>query len=181
MVVRLSESTVRDAVDDGTYGEAERLLASGALSDIIEVGGGASALVQTAPTGRGTVHDAWVGVDGGTLVSECSCEDLGQDAFEDLCVHAVAVVLAALRSGFDWASAAIPPSEAGVDLQLERLCAVASRLPHERLAQLLAESALLDPRIEARLLAEAGADGACDVRDPDEEADEDLWPEPPRR
>ncbi|HEX5541819.1 MAG TPA: hypothetical protein VFX60_09685 [Micromonospora sp.] len=106
MAVRIDLAALRRAVDSGTYRDAEDLLAAGRLGEITPVGGGAAAVVNA---GTDIPLQVWVGVVAGGLETECDCAGPGHDP-EDLCAHAVALTIAALRDDFSWSSAAVPPS-----------------------------------------------------------------------
>ncbi len=143
---------MRDAAGPKIYQAAEELLSSGGLGEIIEVGGGAASSVNN---GADSPRQVWVGVVSGALGAECDCAEAGADR-DDLCVHAVALLLAAIRDGFGWASTATPPSQASLDPDVRRLVEVAATLPPQRLAVLVGEHAAIDRRLEARLLAASG-------------------------
>jgi hypothetical protein len=150
VAVRLESAAVRDAAGPKIYQAAEELLSSGRLGRIVEVGGGAASSVSD---GEDSACEVWVGVVSGAVSAECDCAEAGAD---DLCVHAVALTLAAIRDHFPWASAATPPSQAFIDPEVHRLIEVAATLPPRRLAILLGEHAAIDRRLQARLLAAAG-------------------------
>jgi len=143
---------MRRAVDPPVYRAAEELLASGQLGEITTVGGGAQSIVSSD---HGPVYEVWVGVVRGAFSAECDCADEGVEPNE-LCVHAVAVTLAALRGGFTWSSAATPPSGAVIEPEVRRLADVAATLPPRRLAMLVAEHAAVDRRLATRLMTYAG-------------------------
>jgi hypothetical protein len=164
VAVRLDEETVRQAVDPHVLTAAEELVKSGALGELTEVGGGVACLVTT---GTEAGYDVWVGVAAGALVGECSCDSSWNDP-DDLCAHAVAVTLRALDDEFAWSSAAVPPSGAMHDPQIRRLAEIAASLPPRRLALLVAEYAVNDPRLATRLVTCAGVGAPLD----DEEAAE---------
>ncbi|HKT00156.1 MAG TPA: hypothetical protein VJT31_11550 [Rugosimonospora sp.] len=151
MAVRLDNDAVRAAADAGTYRAAEELLATGRLGQVTEAGGGVTGRVEDD---RGAAYRIWVGVVSGALAAECDCP-AGADA-EDLCVHAVALTLAAIRDGFRWASAANPPSQPAGDPRVRQLVEIAAALPPRRLAALVGEHAAADRVLEARLLTAAG-------------------------
>jgi hypothetical protein len=153
MAVRLDEDMVAGCVGGDVFAEAERLVTSGSVGQISEVGGGARAAVVRVATDR-TV-EVWVGVVDGGLSAECDCDFERGIASEELCAHAVAVTLRALRGGFAWSSAATAPS-AAVDPEVSHLVTVAERLPHRRLALLVATFAATDRRLRTRLLSQAG-------------------------
>jgi hypothetical protein len=151
VAVRIDLDAVRDAVDPEVYRSAEALLASGQLGEITAVGGGAAATVGSA---HAPGHEVWVGVTGGAFTGECDCP-AGADA-DQLCAHAVALTLAAVRDGFAWSSTATAPSQAALDPAVRRMLDVAATLPPRRLAMLVAEHAAVDRRLETRLLTYAG-------------------------
>ncbi|MFI6762570.1 hypothetical protein ACIBF5_25895 [Micromonospora sp. NPDC050417] len=153
MAVRIDVDAVRGAVDPEVYQEAEALLAADRLGRIVEVNGGAVAAVHT--DSGATAYEVWVGVVDGAFSSECDCAEPETDP-EELCAHAVAVTLAALGDGFHWSPTATPPSTVRVDPGVRRLADVAATLPVRRLALLVAEHAVTDRRLEARLLTYAG-------------------------
>ncbi|HEY6797126.1 MAG TPA: hypothetical protein VI248_20840 [Kineosporiaceae bacterium] len=148
VAVRLDEDMLAGAVDAEVFADAEWLLAHGVVGSIADATGGAAAVVQV---GQGRRVEVWVGVVHGGLCAECDCE-AGRD---DLCAHAVAVTLAALRSGFTWSSGAAPPS-GSVDPQVRELVEAADRLSRRRLTMLVATHATTDRRLRTRLLVEAG-------------------------
>lgn len=152
MAVRLDVEAVRGAVDQAVYRAAEDLLESGHLCEIAEAGGGVSAMVDD---GSGAGVEVWVGVVCGALTSECACQPPGTEV-ADLCVHAVAVTLCAIDEAFAWSSDATLPSVTAADPDVHALAEIAGRLPHERLVMLLAEYAVEDERLAARLIALAG-------------------------
>jgi SWIM zinc finger len=152
MAVRLDSDAVRDAAGPKVYRAAEDLLSSNMLGEITEAGGGAVSIVTD---GADSSREVWVGVVSGVLVAECDCAVADAD-YGDLCVHAVALLLAAIREDFPWASAATPPSQAFIDPDVQRLVEVAAMLPPRRLAALVGEHAATDRRLQARLLAAAG-------------------------
>lgn len=86
MAVRIDEAAIKNSIDAEGFRAAEDLLAAGLPDGIAEVGGGASARVET---GNGIRYDVWVGVVGGQLAGQCGCADP-----EELCVHVVAVTRA---------------------------------------------------------------------------------------
>jgi hypothetical protein len=149
----LSEGMVAGAVDAPVFAAAEGFVSRGAVGVIAEAGGGAAAVVQAGPAGG---VEAWVGVVEGGLVGECDCTVGRGTGSQELCAHAVAVVLRALREGFAWSSAATPPSAAVTDPQVRELIEVAQGLPRRRLASLVAGYAATDRRLRTRLLVEAG-------------------------
>ncbi|MFI5954931.1 hypothetical protein [Cryptosporangium sp. NPDC051539] len=168
MAVRLNESMVASAVDAEAFAAAEQLLSSAAVGEVSEAGGGATASVRA---GRGRGVDVWVGVVDGCLSTECECDVERADSFagrEDLCIHAVAVALRALRGGFAWSSAAVPPSAAVLAPQVRELTEVAEKLSRRRLAVLVATFAAADPRLRTRLLVEAGELGPLTQADADQ-------------
>ncbi|MFK3983863.1 hypothetical protein ACI2K4_26215 [Micromonospora sp. NPDC050397] len=153
MVVRIDVDAVRGAVEPAVFREAEALLAAGRLGRVVEVNGGAVAAVHT--DGGATAYEVWVGVVDRAFSSECDCAGPETDP-DELCAHAVAVTLVALGEGFHWSPTATPPSTVAVDPEVRRLADVAATLPVRRLAMLVAEHAVTDRRLEARLLTYAG-------------------------
>lgn len=151
VAVRFNEDMLVGAVDAEAFAAAGQYLADGCVGQIDEAGGGATAAVRV---GHGRCVDVWVGIVHGGLSAECEC-DAGP---EDLCTHAVAVTLGALRSGFTWSSGASPPSESD-DPQIRELIEVADRLSRRQLSTVLATHAATDRRLRARLLVEAGQVG----------------------
>ncbi len=121
---------VAGQVEPAVLAEAEALLSDASVGAPDERGGGATALVQADP---GWWLQVWVGVVDGGLVAECDCTDdpvpgalpgpgiagtraAGPEAAGGgLCAHAVATVLRAVREGFAWSSAAVPPSTVADD------------------------------------------------------------------
>jgi uncharacterized Zn finger protein len=152
VAVRFDEDMLAGAVDAEVFAAAGQLLTDGCVGQIGEADGGATAVVQV---GHGRCVDVWVGVVHGGLSADCEC-DAGPD---DLCTHAVAVTLGALRSGFTWSSGAAALS-GSVDPKVRELIEVADRLSRRRLARLVATHATTDRRLRVRLLVEAGQLGA---------------------
>lgn len=152
VAVRLDEDMVASCVQGEVFAEAQQLVGSASVGPIGDEGGGAKAFVRVAPD---RTVEVWVGVVGGGLSAECDCDGEPDMASEELCAHAVAVTLQALRDGFAWSSAATAPS-AAVDPEVARLAAVAEGLTHRRLALLVATSAAADRRLCTRLLSQAG-------------------------
>jgi hypothetical protein len=150
--VRLESDAVRDAAGPKIYQAAEELLSSGRLGTIVKVGGGAASSINN---GDNPACEVWVGVVSGALTAECNCAEAGGD-LDDLCAHATALTLAAIRDHFLWALAATPPSQAFIDPDVRRLVEVAATLPPRRMAALLGEHAAIDRRLEARLLTATG-------------------------
>lgn len=147
VVVRIDVEAVRSAVDPAVLQTADELLNAGRVGGITAVGGGAICLVKSGDGRPG--HEVWVGVTAAGFTGECDCGGCGTD---ELCVHAVAVTLAALRQGFAWSANATPPAESEVDPRVRQLAAIAATLPPRRLAMLVAEHAMVDPRLETRLM-----------------------------
>ena len=148
---------MRDAVAATTFEEAEKLVASGRLSEIVAVGGGAAASIDN---GAGSRDEVWVGVVAKAFTAECDCCPDGDQ--DELCAHAVAVIVAALQDDFLWSSAATPPSQETVDPKVQRLADIAATLSVRRLSTMVAEHAVTDRRLETRLLAYAGKLGPLD-------------------
>lgn len=146
--VRVAVHLDLDAIDPSLLRAAEELISADRVGELSAVGGGAIAAVDDL--------EAWAGVVDGAFVGECDCGAEG----EDLCVHAAAVTVVAVRDGFAWSSAATPPSQAEVDPRVRELTALAATLPVRRLAAMLGEYAAGDRRLEARLLVAAGQLGA---------------------
>lgn len=145
----MNADVVREAVGPAVYGAAEELLSLGRLAEVTAVNGGASGTIDGA---GGPPLGVWVGVVSGALTAECDCGS----ADEDPCVHAIAVTLAAIRDGLDWASSAAPPSGAFATPTAHELTEVAAGLPPARLAALVGEYAAIDDRLATRLLTAAG-------------------------
>lgn len=157
MAVQIDLDAVRDAVQPPVLRTAEKWLADGSVGIISGEGGGACAVVDSTLV--------WVGIVDRAFVAECDCAGTvpsGTDVADgdELCAHAVALVLAATAGGFAWSSSAVPPSQAAVDPAVRRLTAIAATLPARRLAALVGEYAASDRKLEARLLAHAGRLGA---------------------
>ncbi|WP_422774210.1 hypothetical protein ACN28C_15855 [Plantactinospora sp. WMMC1484] len=164
MAVRLDIDAVREAVPPATFSDAEALLDSGLLGEISPSGGGASCLL----TRKGQPgYEVWVGVAAGAFTAECDCGGTPSDP-DELCVHAVALTLGALRDGVAWSSVATPPSQVKVDPEVRRLVEIATTLPARRLALLVAEYAVHDRHLAARLMTYAGRLGPLT----EEEADD---------
>jgi hypothetical protein len=149
VAVRMNADVVREAVGPAVYEAAEKLLSLGRLGEVIAVNGGARGAIDGD---GGPPLDVWVGVVSGALAAECDCGAEGDDP----CVHAVAVTLAAIRDGLDWASSATPPSGAFATPTARELTEVAAGLPPARLAALVGGYAATDERLATRLLTAAG-------------------------
>ncbi|WP_203862104.1 hypothetical protein [Plantactinospora mayteni] len=156
MAVRLDIDAIRNAVAPATIQDAGTLVESGRLGEITSFGGGASCVLDR---GSEPGYEVWVGVVGGEFTAECDCGGDPTDP-DELCVHAVALTLGALRDDFVWASAATPPSQLAVDPEVRRLAEIAATVPARRLAMLVAEHAVQDRRLATRLLTYAGRLGA---------------------
>lgn len=156
MAVRLNPDSLRDAVDPTVYREAEELVDAGRLGEITPLNGGAECVVQG---GSGDPTGVWVGVVAGAFTADCDCRQPDPDP-DELCAHAVALTLGALRLEFVWSSSATPPGQTEIDPRVRQLAQVAATLPVRRLAMLVAERAATDRRLEARLLTYAGRLGA---------------------
>jgi hypothetical protein len=159
MGVRLSEDALRGAVGSAVFDAARELFLAGAVGEITPVRGGASASVGSEPGGDlpgrdlpGRDLDVWVGVVDSELEAECGC---GTGEGDDLCHHAVALALAAVDSGFTWRP--VPAGDVPeIDPRVHGLQEAARRVPHDVLALIVAEFAVDDRPLEARLLVEAG-------------------------
>jgi uncharacterized Zn finger protein len=123
------------------------------VGDIVSDRGGVTAAVADPGFGR---VDVWVAVVSGELVGECDC------LAEGLCVHAVAVALAAPERGVVFSSIR---SREGSDPVQERFLSVAGTLGRRKLIRLVAEHAAKDRLFAAMLLAAAGRLQAPSVED----------------
>ncbi|MBE1492156.1 hypothetical protein [Plantactinospora soyae] len=156
MAVRLDIDAIRNAVAPSTLKDAEKLLESGRLGEITPFGGGASCVLDR---GSQPGYEVWVGVVGGEFTAECDCGGEPADP-DELCVHAVALTLGALRDDFAWSSVATPPAQIAVDPEVRRLAEIAATIPARRLAMLIGEHAAQDRHLATRLLTYAGRLGA---------------------
>ena len=147
MAVRLDIEAVRGVVDPQVFLAAKEMLISEDVGEIIEIGGGAAALVTGGPD---SVYEAWVGVVDGEFTGECACPQAVAEP-EELCQHVVAVTLVAIDEEFTWSSDATPPSATAMDPRVHALAELAARVPQDRLALLIAEYAAMDVDMETRL------------------------------
>lgn len=145
----MNADVVRQAVEPTVYEAAEELLSLGRLGEVTALNGGARGTIDVA---GGPPLGVWVGVVSGTLTAECDCGS----AEDDPCAHAVAVILAAIRDGLDWASSATPPSGGFATRSASELTELAAGLPPARLAALVGGYAATDERLATRLLTAAG-------------------------
>lgn len=112
-------------------------------------GGGVSGVFRVAGEPS---YETWVGVTAAGFTVECDCAANA----DELCAHAVALTVAAVEDGFDWSSAATPPSAAQVDPRVAELVDLARTVPAGRLAWLVGEWAAGDRVLESRLRGYAG-------------------------
>ena len=116
MAAAIGAGIVEDAARAGAFAAGRALIHTGAVIELESFDGGASGLVED---GGGT-HDVWVGIRYQFLVGECDCADAEPVATSDeylqaaaddeveppeLCVHAVAIALAAIEDRLPWAIA----------------------------------------------------------------------------
>lgn len=112
-------------------------------------GGGASGVFRLAGE---PPCETWVGVTAAGFTVECDCA-AGAD---ELCAHAAALTAAAVEDGFDWSSAATPPSAVQIDPRVAELVDLARTVPAGRLAWLVGEWAAGDRVLASRLRGYAG-------------------------
>jgi hypothetical protein len=147
VAVRIDTQAFRDSIAPTMWEAASRLRESGGVDELEKVGGGVQAVVRDGSS----VVQPWVGIVDGGFASECECPSR-----DDLCVHAVAVVLMAFDREVRWSGAAIPPSAGEVSDEQARYARAADRLSRRQLAVLVVEQAGRDRRFAAMLLREGG-------------------------
>jgi uncharacterized Zn finger protein len=155
VAVLIDVAAFRGSVPAEITEAAERLLDLGDVADPEPVGGGARAVV----TDGASRFEPWVGVVDRAFTGDCDCPaDPGDDG---LCVHAVAVALAAFEDGIRFAAAGIPHGEDSTEPGRADLRRAAEALDPRELTGLVVEQALRDPLFAARLL-DAGAERSGD-------------------
>jgi hypothetical protein len=157
VAVAIDTRAFLDSIPATLLEASRRLLSDGCVGELAEAGGGAQAVVRDGSH----VCQPWVGIVDRTFAAECDCP-CEQD---DLCVHAVAVALAALDDGFAWSGAATPPSTEEAAPERSVYLAAAGRLAPRQLSALVVEQATQDRLFAATLLRWAGMLDA-----PDDEA-----------
>ncbi|MGC4805922.1 hypothetical protein [Micromonospora sp. DT233] len=148
MAVRIDIDALRGEAGAVACDAAEKLLAAGQPAAITSEDGGASGVFREAGQ---PPYEVWVGITPDGFTTECDCP-----ADTELCAHAVALTVAAVRDGFDWSSAAGSSSVPEADPRVAELTEIAREVPARRLAALVAEWAATDRVLESRLLAYAG-------------------------
>ncbi|MCW6007513.1 SWIM zinc finger family protein [Micromonospora sp. CPCC 205371] len=155
MAVRIDIEAFGEAIRPATREAASALWRSGAVSALEGAGGGAQAVVRDGST----ILRPWIGIVDGAFTGECECGDHG------LCVHAVAVALAAFDEDLRWSGAAVPPSAAEVPSERLRYAAAVERLAPRQLAALVVDQATEDRLFATTLLRTAGMLDAADHDD----------------
>lgn len=149
MAVNIDTQAFRDSLPTGVYEAASRLRSSGNVDDLERTGGGVQAVVRDGDC----VHQPWVGVVERAFIGECDCTSPRHD---DLCVHAVAVALAAFECDIRWAAAATPPGAVAVAPEHDLYLSAMRRLAPRQLTALVVEQAAQDRLFAATLLRKAG-------------------------
>lgn len=139
VAVKLDVESLLNAVGKDLAARGREL----APRDVVAEGGGAAGVADD--------RDVWVGVVNGELVSECGC------SADELCVHGVAVALAAIEAGVVFDS---QPSHERRDPEEQRFADAAARLDAGELVRLVARHAVHDRRLATGLLVSAGELGA---------------------
>jgi uncharacterized Zn finger protein len=155
VVVKINAQALLDSIPAPVVQGSRRLLAEGCVGQLDQAGGGVQALVH----GGGQPVQPWVGVVDGAFVGECECSD----GVDDLCVHAVAVVMRALDEGVRWSWVATPPSGVVIEPEQARFVEAAERLARGQLVALVADQAGTDRLFAAKLLEQSGQLGALDA------------------
>jgi uncharacterized Zn finger protein len=145
VAVRLDAETLLASVGPDLSESGRKCLASGRIRDLEVEDGGASAVLADPDEGPLAV---WVGVVDGVLTGECDCVD---GVPEQLCGHAVAVVLKALELEFTFSS--VSSRARGVDPDERRFAEIAAELAPHVLIDLVARQAAADQHFAALLLA----------------------------
>lgn len=155
MAVRIDIEAFGEAIRPATREAATALWRSDAVSALEEAGGGAQAVVRDGAR----ILQPWIGIVDGAFAGECECGDDG------LCVHAVAVALAAFDEDVRWSGAAVPPSATEVPSERLRYAAAVERLAPRQLAALVVDQAADDRLFATTLLRTAGMLDAADHDD----------------
>ena len=150
MAVRIDVPAFRDSVPAEVVAAADWLLSDGGVSDLEAVGGGARAVVRDG----GIRFQPWVGVVDRALTGDCDCPDQSDD--DDLCVHAVAVALAALDAEVKFAAQGRPHGADPIEPESADYVKAVRSLGPRHLADLVVEQALRDRLFATRLLGRAG-------------------------
>jgi hypothetical protein len=156
VAVRIDIEAFVEAIQPATREAASILWRAGAVSGLEEADGGAQAVVRDGAS----FLQPWVGIVDGKFIGECECA--GAD---DLCVHAVAVALAAFDEDLRWSGAAVPPSATEVPSGRIRYAAAVEQLAPRQLAALVVDQAV-DDRLFATVLLRTA--GMLDVADHDD-------------
>jgi uncharacterized Zn finger protein len=150
VAVRIDVSAFRDSVSTEVQAAADRLLLDGGVSDLEAWGGGARAVVRDG----GIRFQPWVGVVDRALSGDCDCADRPDG--DDLCAHAVAVVLAALHSEVRFAAQGRPHGAGPVEPERADFVKAVRTLGPRQLTDLVVEQAVRDRLFATRLLGRAG-------------------------
>ncbi|MEH1124307.1 SWIM zinc finger family protein [Micromonospora sp. CPCC 206061] len=156
MAVRIDIEAFVEAIQPATREAATALWRAGAVTALEEADGGAQAVVRDGSS----ILQPWVGIVDGAFTGECECP--GDD---DLCVHAVAVALAAFDEDVRWSGAAVLPSLAEVPTERIRYATAVERLAPRQLAALVVDQAADDRLFATMLLRAAGMLDAADHDD----------------
>lgn len=152
MAVTIDIQAFRDSLPHTLCEAASRLRE--AMGDLESCNGGVQALVRDGEA----VYQPWVGIVERAITGECDCVPPG----DDLCAHAVAVVLAALDEGVAWSGAAFPPNAAAPASEYGDYVAAVGRLAPRQLTELVVRQAARDRLFAAMLLSQAGMLDAAD-------------------
>lgn len=152
MAVRFATDSLLAAVGPDRYRRGQDLLAAGGIGDLTPDHGGVAATVD----GDGRRHTVWAGVVDRALVGECLCDEGAGDAGDEMCVHAVALLLAAQHDGIVLAVTAVPPSCRDIDPDRRRFRDAAEALTTRQLVDLVARHAARDRLFATHLLTCAG-------------------------
>jgi hypothetical protein len=149
VAISIDTNAFRNSLPPAVLQAASRLRLSGRVGDLERVGGGIQAVVRD----ESSVYQPWAGVVDRTFVSECECADADG---EELCPHAVAVVLTGLDQSVAWSGTATPPSTADITPAHQRFSDAVGRLAPRQLADLIISHAARDRLFATGLLRAAG-------------------------
>lgn len=147
VAVRLDADALVASVGEDLAELGREHLRQGRIRDLEADDGGASAAVADPDQG---LLEVWVGVVNAALTGECDCAETVSD---DLCGHAVAVALAALRQGLTFSSISSSSRAPGADPAEQRFAEIAAGLAPRKLIGLVARQAAADEYFAALLLA----------------------------
>lgn len=155
MAVRINVEAFVEAIDPEVVKAASELLSTECVGELAEAGGGVQAVVHDGSDTRWP----WVGIVDGAFAGECECRE-----DDELCVHAVAVALAAFEEDVRWSGAAVPPSVESAS-ERARYATAVERLAPGQLAALVVDQAAEDELFATALLRAAGMLEAADHED----------------